>query len=112
MFAHSVIFVAHSVKPLKTPRKDIVFFAHSVIIFAHSLIRPFSSTEWTKTGSGGQASRRGKPARRILGKLILPRNSVYGCRKTLGGLFWLRKNPGLAVLAAEKPWAGYLGCGK
>ena len=25
---------------------------------------------------------------------------------------WLRKNLGRAILAAEKPWAGYFGCGK
>ena len=27
-------------------------------------------------------------------------------------LLWPRKNLGRAILAAEKPWAGYFGCGK
>ena len=38
--------------------------------------------------------------------------SIFGCGKTLGGLFWLRKNPGRSIWAAEKPWARYFGCGK
>ena len=50
-----------------------------------------------------QASRRGKPARRILG---------LGCGKTMGGLFWPQKNLGRAIWAAEKPWVGYFGRGK
>ena len=29
--------------------------------------------------------------------------------KALGGLFGPRKNPGRAILAAEKPWSGYFG---
>ena len=40
------------------------------------------------------------------------RNSVLGCGKTVGGLFGLRKNPGRASLAVEKPWADYFGCGR
>ena len=32
--------------------------------------------------------------------------------KNLGGLFWPRKNLGRAILAAEKPWAGYFGRGE
>ena len=28
--------------------------------------------------------------------------SIFGCGKTLGGLFWPRKNPGRAILAVEK----------
>ena len=37
---------------------------------------------------------------------------VFWPRKTLGGLFWLRKNRVGAILAAEKEGGRYCGCGK
>ena len=37
----------------------------------------------------------------------------FWLRKSPGrGLFWQRKKTGRAILAADKPWAGYFGCGK
>ena len=63
-------------------------------------------------------ARGGTPLRSAGG---LPKR-YFGCGNNLGALFWPRrnpgraiwprKNPGRAILAAEKPWARCLGCGK